>query len=267
MLRLRYLSSQVTVSQRPWPPPGRFATSNSASWLLDCEAWRKPFFPRLLALLSVTPLELSFADSTAWGHNSAPDRGRALNPHTPPTPFSFFSNLNISFSLANVHFSVQVKHSEKRGLTFHLDFAFFRNKDKNSTRRHCYAQLRPPCTLLTHLDVSLTNDCDKVLQQGAPTSKSLPRWLSCLRAGGRALLCHLKKVRWPTSTGFMSGDGECERMIPFTLSISLTLEEISRVTASASYSQFISPGKKAWHTRERERERERERRLNYYYGF
>lgn len=79
MPRLRYLSSRVTVSHCPWPPPGHLATSSSASWLLDCEALRKPFFGTTSLLFS-TPLELSFADSFARGHNSAPDRGRALNP-------------------------------------------------------------------------------------------------------------------------------------------------------------------------------------------
>lgn len=158
MLRLRYLSSQVTVSQRPWPPPGHFATSNSASWLLDCEAWRKPFFQNYS--LSFLSHLLNFLLPTAPpGAIIQLLIGEELwTPTLLPLLFRF-SNLNISFSLASVHFCAGETLGETQ-LNLLFRFFFLRNKDKNSTRRHCSAQLRPPCTLLTHLDVSLTNDCD-----------------------------------------------------------------------------------------------------------
>lgn len=174
MLRLRYLSSQVTVSQCSWPPPGRFATSNSASWLLDCEASRKT-----TSLLYSTPLELSFADSIAWGHNSVPDGGRALNPHTPPHCCLENPHPTLSLSFTLSHFSNLIL-PVFIFCTVKCSWAFCLKKNKNQQR-----PLNPlnftSSTLLTQLGVDLTNDSDKVLQQGAPTTKCFLRKLSWLR--------------------------------------------------------------------------------------
>lgn len=59
------------VSHYPWPPPRRITTASSASRLRVSEASRN-LFPHQTTTLFSTPLELSVANSSAWGHDSVP---------------------------------------------------------------------------------------------------------------------------------------------------------------------------------------------------
>lgn len=98
----RHFSSQVSVSHYPWPPPRHITTASSASWLRVSEASRKLFSPTRLLLFFSTPLELSAANSSAWGHDSVPHGEELWSPPTyppatskppPPCTSTFFTSL------------------------------------------------------------------------------------------------------------------------------------------------------------------------------
>lgn len=156
--------------------------------ILVTRLWSLPFlffFSKTTPLLFSTPLELSFADSIAWGHNSAPNSGRALNPRTPPTftsthhhhfpqtptnlftkqlqsPPLLFPISLIWYQLCSLHFPFSV-HTK----------ICSRTKEKKKNNQQASLIMLP----LPHFYPSWRS----ILQQGTLTMKCLQRKLSCWR--------------------------------------------------------------------------------------
>lgn len=215
MLRLRYLSSQVIVSQCPWPPSGHFATSNSASWLLDCEASRKPFFPRLL-LSFFSPHLLNFLLPTAspGAIIQLPIGEELWTPpiHLPSLPSNPHPTSSLPFTLS--HFSKLIS-----ALLLSIFIV---------------------CAGKTHWEMQLSHFLKKCLKKGEKPKHFQLSWVSIwqmiltnLYNGGlpRKLSCRVKVRHYEASlkttttcsvpylTGSTWDDELCDWIVPFTLCI------------------------------------------------